>query len=52
VRLRLPFGDVQPFRDLPVSKPVRDQLCDIAKPLGLTINLEFVTFASLSGSAD
>jgi sugar phosphate isomerase/epimerase len=24
-----------------------DQLCDIAKPLGLTINLEFVTFASL-----
>jgi sugar phosphate isomerase/epimerase len=24
-----------------------DQLCDIAKPLGLTINLEFVTFASV-----
>src|SRR5207248_8063734 len=24
-----------------------DQLCDIAKPLGLTINLEFVTFASI-----
>jgi sugar phosphate isomerase/epimerase len=24
-----------------------DRLCDIAKPLGLTINLEFVTFASV-----
>ena len=24
-----------------------DQICDIAKPLGLTINLEFVTFASV-----
>lgn len=24
-----------------------DQLCDIAKPLGMTINLEFVTFASV-----
>jgi len=29
-----------------------DQLCDIAKPLGLTINLEFVTFASVKTLRD